>query len=67
METEEPKSTTTLMSISREDFQAVLLSLIPMRAEEKEEREESLLGSTEKKDSTTSIIRKLIIMVKILI
>ena len=67
METEEPKSTTTLMSISREDFQAVLLSLIPMRAEEKEEREESLLGFTEKKDSTTSIIRKLIIMVKILI
>ena len=65
METEEPKSTTTLMSISREDVQEVLLSLSLMRA--KEEREESLLGSTEKKDSTTSIIRRLIITVKILI
>ena len=53
------------MSISREDFQEVLLSLSLMRA--KEEREESLLGSTEKKDSTTSIIRRLIITVKILI
>ena len=65
METEEPESTTTQMSISREDFQEVLLSLSLMRA--KEEREESLLGSTEKKDSTTSIIRRLIITVKILI
>ena len=65
METEEPESTTTQMSISREDVQEVLLSLSLMRA--KEEREESLLGSTEKKDSTTSIIRRLIITVKILI